>query len=517
MPYDESIPNRVREFAELLPVTKGPLAGHRFRFFPWQWDNVIKPLFGELKDDGFRKYRFCYVEVPKKNGKTPLAAVLGLYGLFADREVSPEVYIAAAEREQAGYCYEYAEKMLMDSEIDKKDYKRVPSRKRLINYRNNGFLQVLSSEAYSKHGINPSVVIIDELHAHQNDDLYYTLTSGTHYARNQQIVFIMSTAGKWDVEHIWYKIRSKAIQVRDNIVKQDNFLPVLYLADPEKDDPHDEEVWKRVNPSLNHLFTMDMMREEHQEATSGDPEQWARFRQLRLNMPVSQVKRWMPMEFWDKCAGKFDIDDLKGHVCYGGLDLSTKLDLTAFVLVFLPFDDDDTYKVVCQFYVPEDTVAERSKTDRVHYEAWVDSGFITATPGNVIDYEFIQKDIVKASEDYDLQEIGFDPWNASALANTLYNDYGIMMVEMRQGTKTLSEPAKDILVNVKQEKLSHAGNPVLRWCADNLVMIADANENIRPAKDKAVERIDGMVALINAWGRLIFSEYFGDPTVRTVS
>jgi phage terminase large subunit-like protein len=225
----------------------------------------------------------------------------------------------------------------------------------------------------------------------------------------------------------------------------------------------------------------------------------------------------MPMEFWDKCAGKFDIDDLKGHVCYGGLDLSTKLDLTAFVLVFLPFDDDDTYKVVCQFYVPEDTVAERSKTDRVHYEAWVDSGFITATPGNVIDYEFIQKDIVKASEDYDLQEIGFDPWNASALANTLYNDYGIMMVEMRQGTKTLSEPAKDILVNVKQEKLSHAGNPVLRWCADNLVMIADANENIRPAKDKAVERIDGMVALINAWGRLIFSEYFGDPTVRTVS
>jgi len=162
-------------------------------------------------------------------------------------------------------------------------------------------------------------------------------------------------------------------------------------------------------------------------------------------------------------------------------------------------------------------MADRSKSDKVHYNIWVEQGYIVATPGNVIDYDFIYRDIVAAADKYDLIEIGYDPWNATSIATSLYNDEDITMVEMRQGTKTLSEPAKDLLVNVKQGSIRHGGHPVLRWCADNLVMITDANENVRPAKDKAVDRIDGMVALINAWGRMMFSEEYADgPIMRAV-
>ncbi len=493
---------RVKRFIEDLKHTQGEWAGQPFRLMKWEWEEVVRPLFGTLKENGLRQYRYCYVEIPKKNGKSPLSAAIGLYMLCADREAAPEVYIAAADREQAGYVYRYAAGYVKSHELLDKRLKVLDSRKRIINHKNHGFLQVLSAESYTKHGINPSCVIFDELHAQPNDELWNTLTSGTDYARKQQIVFAMSTAGIWDKTSLWWRIREKARQIRDGIVRQDNFLPVLYIADPEKDDPEDEKLWKRVNPSLGHIFTLEKIREQFREAKL-DPVEYQNFLRFRLNIPVKQISRWMPMAAWDACGEKINPELLKGKKCYGGLDMSTKIDLTSFVLLFPPQEGLDKYVVVPRFYCPEDTIMERSRQDAVHYELWAKEGHLTATPGNVVDEEFILKDIVEASGAYSLQEIGFDPWGATSISNKLFNNHGIPMVEVRQGAKSMSEPAKDILAKVMKGELRHGGHPVLRWCADNLVMVRDANENIRPDKEKATDRIDGMVAMINAWNRVI--------------
>lgn len=496
---------RVKYFIEHLKHTQGEWEGKPFLLLPWQWDDVISPLFSTLKEDGFRQYRYCYVEIPKKNGKTPLSAAIALYMLTSDKEAAPEVYLAAADRAQAGYIYRYAAHMVEANEQLSKILKVVESRNRIINFRNNGFLQVLSAESYTKHGINPSCIVFDEIHTQPNDELWNTLTSGTDYARKQQLVFAMSTAGIYDKESLWWKMRERARQIKDGIIQQDNFLPVLYIADIDKDDPDDEEVWKRVNPSLGHIFTIDKVREQYREAKD-DPVEYSNFLRFRLNIPTKHISRWMPMDAWDSCGGDIDEESLLRRECYGGLDLSSTLDLTAFVLVFPPLNGDDRYIVKSMFYIPDDTILKRSKTDNVHYEVWQKKGFITATPGNVIDYAFIERDILDASKKYKLKEIGYDPWKATEISTRLFNVHGIHMVEMRQGAKTLSEPARKLLAQVMTGKINHGNNPVLRWCADNLVMTPDANENYRPDKEKATDRIDGMVALIMAYGRAMFTE-----------
>lgn len=498
---------RVKNFIENLTHTQGEWVEKPFLLLPWQWKEVILPLFGTMRPDGRRRYRFAYVEIPKKNGKTPLSAAVGLYMLCADREASPEVYLAASDREQAGYIYRYAAHMAQGNATLSKTLKVVDSRKRIINHRNNGFMQVLSSESYTKHGLNPSCIIFDELHAQPNDDLWNTLTSGTDTARQQQVVFVMSTAGIFNKESIWWRTREKARQIQEGIIRQDNFLPVLYLADPDPkvDDPEDPKVWKRVNPSMGHIFSMEKIQEHFREAKQ-DPVEYQNFLRFRLNIPIKSISRWLPMEAWEKCNGKIDAEALKGRPCYGGLDLSSKLDLTSFELEFPPIEKGEKIKILSRFYVPEDTIMKRSKQDKVHYDLWAKQGFLVATPGNVIDEAFIEKDIIEASKKFQLKELGYDPWGATSLATRLLNDHGIQMVEMRQGAKTLSEPAKDLLTKAMKGEINHGSHPVLRWCADNLVMVRDANDNVRPDKEKATDRIDGMVALIMAHGRATFAK-----------
>jgi len=507
MPFNESKVLKVKKFIENLTYSKGEWAGKPFRLIPWQWEKVIYPGFGTMREDGFRQYRFIYVEIPKKSGKTELGGAIALYMLCADKEGKPEVYSAAGDKDQAGLVYSAAAEMVIHSPVLKKYLKVLDSRKRIVNRRNSGFYQVLSSESELQHGLSPSAIIFDELHAQPTDRLWNVLTSGTDYARKQQLVMVLTTAGVYDKNSIWWKIRTKAIQISKGIVPQPNFLPVLYIADQEKDDPNDEEVWKRVNPSLDHIFNLDKIREDF-EAAKNDPVEYQNFLRFRLNIPIKQLSRFIPMDKWDKCAGKPDIEALKGRVCCGGLDLSSKIDLSAFVLVFPPEEEDGFWDILCYFYCPEEGIMKRSRIDKMHYEIWQKQGFLTAMPGNVIDYEWIKKDIFKAAKDYKFLECGFDPWNATQIANDVMtqlnptsNKTGFQMVELRQGAKTFNEPMKDLLVKIMNKKIRHGGNPVLRWCADNLVVRKDANGNIAPDKEKATEKIDGVVALVMALDR----------------
>lgn len=510
---------RVKRFIEsYCTYSKGEWAGKPFRLLPWQWDDLIKPLFGTVNDDGYRQYRTAYVEIPKKNGKTELMAALGLYMLTNDGEKGAEVYCAAADREQAAICYQAAAAMVRNNDDLGKHLKCLDSRKRLIYQKHNSFLQVLSSESYTKHGLNPSAVIIDEIHAHPNDELYNVLTAGTDYARRQQVVLIITTAGIYDKNSIWWRLRSKAIQVRGGIIQDPRFLPVLYLADPEKDREDDEELWKRVNPSLGQIFTLDKIRQDYQEARQ-NPVDLQNFKRFRLNIPIRQLSKWMPMDKWDQCAGLVDAEKLKGRVCYGGLDLSSKLDLAAYILVFPP-EGGSTYEILCKFYCPEKSIMERSRTDSVRYDIWQEQGLLIATPGDVIDYDFIEKDIIQSTRDYQVMEIGYDPWNATNTAtrimqelNPTNDEHGFLMVEMRQGARTFNEPMKDLLVQVIGGNIRHGGHPVLRWCADNLVVRSDPNGNIAPNKEKATEKIDGMVALIMAYGRAMVNKEESQPEI----
>jgi phage terminase large subunit-like protein len=232
------------------------------------------------------------------------------------------------------------------------------------------------------------------------------------------------------------------------------------------------------------------------------------FKRFRLNIPIRSLTRWMPMDKWDACADPVDRAALRGRPCYGGLDLASTLDLTAFVLVFPPDHPEGTWDVLVKAYCPEVGILKRSRSDKVNYGVWQQQGFLTATPGDVTDYEWVKRDVLQAAKDYQLREVGFDSWNATQIAadlmgelNPTSSEHGFQMVEMRQGAKTLNEPMKSLLAYVMKGQVRHGGHPVLRWCADNLVVRQDANGNIAPDKERATEKIDLLVAGIMAWGR----------------
>lgn len=492
----------VRFIQTLCTHTKGKWAGKPFTLIRWQF-LLLWQLFGQCKQDGTRQYRICYCEIPKKNGKSELAAALALLLLVGDDEIGGEVYSAAADKNQASLVYMVASDMAKNNTVLSERLMVRDSVKRIIDPNTSSFYQVLSAEVNTKHGLNPSGIIFDEIHAQPNDKLWRVLTSGTDYAREQQLIFAISTAGEYDINSIWWKVREKARLIENGTIIEEDFLPILYIADKDKDDPEDRKLWARVNPSIGHIFTQEKIEKDYQKAKN-DPVEYIDFLRFRLNIPVNAVNRWLPMDHWDKCNNEIEISSLEGRTCYGGMDLASKVDLTSLCLVFPPAKEGEGWVVLSKFYVPEETIRKRSHQDNVRYDIWVNSGFITATPGNVCDYGYIKKDIIDASELYNLGELGYDPWGATDIATTLFNDYGIDMIELRQGYKTLSEPSKFLLESVMTHRLNHMGHPVLRWCADNAVVKSDENENIRPAKDKSTDRIDGVVALIMALSRAMF-------------
>ena len=483
---------------------KGRWAGQQFSLLGWQMD-IIKQAFGTLKKNGKRQYRTVYIEIPKKNGKSELSSAIALYGLTADGEQGGEVYSAAGEREQASLVYYPAAQMVRNNPVLDGRLKIIDSRRRIVDFHTNSFYQVLSSESYSKHGINPSVIIFDELHAQPNRELWDVLTEGTDVAREQQLIFVITTAGVFDKESIGWQVHDYAVRVKEARDRGEEidptFLPIIHAA-PEDADWEDEEVWTACNPSFGTIFDIDNLR-EHCTAAKNDPARLNNFLRFRLNRWVGQVERWLPMDKWVLCGEDFDKDALVKRECYGGLDLSSSIDLTAFVLVFPPDKRGERWKILPKFYIPEDNIFERAKRDRVPYDMWVRAGLIVATPGNVVDYGFIRRDVNNASKIYNLKEVAFDPWGAVRLATDLHEADGINMVEFRQGWKSMSPPMKDLLKMTLSGELQHDNHPTLRWCANNLAVKIDAAENVKPEKDKSYERIDGVVALTMGLGRAL--------------
>lgn len=502
--FDQARADRAVAFIENLKHTKDPWYGVNFDLQDWQYE-FISDVFGHVKTDGYRQYNTAYLEVPKKNGKTDMAAACGLYLTCADGEHGAEVYGAAADRQQASIAFDVAVEMVDQSPALKKRIKLVLSQKRMIYLPTKSFYQVLSAEAYTKHGFNVQGVIFDELHAQPDRELYDILTKGSGDARMQPLFLLITTAGDDpDRKSIGWEVHQKAVEVLNGTKHIDNFYAKIYGV-AEDEDWEDEANWIKVNPSVGHNLRLETFRQWYKEA-KGNPAEERTFRQLRLNQWLKfKTTKWVSLDKWDATAGIVIPEKLRGRRCFGGLDLSTKIDITAYVLVFPPEEPDQKWEVLWKFWIPEENMKERVKKDHVPYDRWVKEGFIQTTPGNVIDYKFIEKDILRSRDLYEIQEIGFDPWNAQQVATNL-DDEGLVMVEVRQGYKSMSPPMKDLEGFIEGKKINHGGNPVARWMFGNLEVKMDENENVRPVKSKSTERIDGIVALINAMARGILDE-----------
>lgn len=499
--YDKERADRAVMFIENLKHTKGKWDNKNFFLLPWQ-EQIIRDVFGIVDENGNRQFRTAFVEIAKKQGKSELAAAVALYLLYADNEPSAEVYGAAADRQQASIVFDVAKKMVEKSPALMRRSKIMAATKRIVNYRNGGFYQVLSAEVATKHGLNVSGLVFDELHAQPNRNLYDVLTKGSGDAREQPLYFLITTAGT-DRESICYEIHQKALDILSGKKVDPTFYPVVYgLKDDE--DWHDEANWYKANPSLGQTITIDRVRDMYREVLDNPAEENV-FKQLRLNMWVASLTRFIPEHIFELGSEKIDLESLSGRECYGGLDLSSTGDITALVLIFPPRNETEKYILLPFFWVPEETIPLRVRRASVPYDVWKQQGHLMATEGNVVHYGFIEQFICKLSEMYHIKEIAVDRWNATMLTQNLEGD-GFTMVPFGQGYASMSPPTKEFYKLLMEGQIIHGGHPVLRWMAGNVVVDTDPAGNIKPTKARSPEKIDGIVAAIMALDRAIRHE-----------
>ena len=496
--YDKALADYAVFFIQALRHTKGTWAGKPFELIDWQ-EQIVRDIFGTLKPNGYRQFNTAYVEIPKKMGKSELAAAVALLLTCGDGEERAEVYGCAADRNQASIVFNVAADMVRFCPALSKRVKIIDSMKRLIYQPTGSIYQVLSADVGNKHGFNTHGVVFDELHTQPNRKLYDVMTKGSGDARMQPLYFLITTAGD-NQNSICWEVHQKALDILTGRKHDSTFYPVIYVAEHD-DDWTDPKVWKKANPSLGITVGIDKVKAACESARQNPAEENS-FRQLRLNQWVKQSIRWMPMDKWDTCSFTVDPASLEGRVCYGGLDLSSSTDITAFVLVFPPIDEDDRYSVLPYFWIPEDNIDLRVKRDHVNYDLWEHQGFIKATEGNVVHYGYIESFIEELGTKYNIREIAFDRWGAVQMVQNL-EGMGFTVVPFGQGFKDMSPPTKELMKLTLEEKIAHGGHPVLRWMMDNIYIRTDPAGNIKPDKEKSTEKIDGSVATIMALDRAI--------------
>lgn len=504
--FDEKKARRVIRFIECLKHTKGEFHGKPFKLLPWQ-EKIIRDVFGTVrdKDPSMRQYNQVYIEIGKKNGKSELGAALALNMLINDDEWKAEVYSCASDRQQAAIVFDVAVDMVRQNPTLSKLIKIIPSTKRMVYQPTGSIYQVLSSEVATKHGLNVSACIFDELHTQPTRALYDVMTQGSGDARKQPLWFFLTTAGT-DRNSVCWEVHQKALDILEGRKHDPRFYPVVYGL-PDDADWQDEQNWYKCNPSLGYTITIDKVRDAYHKALE-TPADENMFRQLRLNQWVKQSIRWMPMDKWDECGAPVIPGDLEGRVCYAGLDLSSTSDLTTLVLVFPPSDESEPYQILPFFWLPEETLPLRVRRDHVMYDVWEKQGFLQTTEGNVVHYGFIEKFICELGEKYNIREIAYDRWNATQMVQNLEDD-GFTMIPFGQGFRDMSPPTKELMRLVLEHRLAHGGHPVLRWNMDNAFVRTDPAGNLKIDKQKSTEKVDGAVALVMALDRAMKNQNSG--------
>lgn len=491
-------------FQECLRHCEGQVAGQLFKLENWQ-KAIIGNLFGWKRKDAqgriVRRFRELFLYVSRKNGKTPLAAGICNYVMFCDGEPGAQIYCAAASQDQAGALYRHAvEQVKQEPELMSRARIYRAMKSIVLKDDEATVFKVLSADADTKHGGNPHLILIDELHAQPNRNLVDTLTTGFASQNRKQPLCVYITTADYDRESICNEKYEYACKVRDGVIDDPAFLPVVFelKADDAWDDPAN---WIKANPNLGVSVSAEYLAREVAKAKE-TPSYENTFRRLHMNQRTRTDQKWLDVDAWDKGASPSIaelIEAVRGVPCCAGLDLSTTTDVAAFLLAFkLP---ENRIALLAWFWVPGDSAEKRERRDKVPYQTWARQGLIKLTPGNVQDYDQIKADINEIGKQFQVKEIAFDPWNATQLANQLAGD-GFQMVQFRQGFVSMSEPSKELEKLVVAGQLLHGGNPVLRWMASNAVIKTDPAGNIKPDKAKSTERIDGIVAGVMAIGRI---------------
>jgi phage terminase large subunit-like protein len=495
--FDEAAGAKVLKFFSILHHSKGEWAGQLIELEPWQ-QFMLWCLFGWKRADGTRRFRTAYLEVARKNGKSTIAAGVGLYGLILDNESGSEVFAASTKKDQSLIVFSEAVRMVKASPMLKK---------RIKIFRNNlniegtaSKFEPLGADSDTMDGLNLHMAICDEIHAWKTRDVWDKLNTATG-ARRQPLMFGITTAG-YDRHSLCWVLNEYTKKILDRVVDDDSFFGMIFTLD-DGDDWQDESTWIKANPNLGVSKKLDDLRRGSKRAQEIPSEQNS-FLRLHLNMWTQSETKWMPIEHWRQCGVPLDYSKLAGRKCYAGLDLSSTSDLTAWVLVFPPLRGEDVYLVLPRFWIPEDNLQKRVHDDRVPYDVWLRGGHLMSTPGNVIDYDFIFDQVERDAKQFKVEEIAFDRWGAARVVNVLQAK-GLVCVEFGQGFASMSPPMKELERLVMSHKIAHGNNPVLNWMADNVVIHLDAAGNIKPDKEKSREKIDGIVAMVMGLDRAMRS------------
>lgn len=491
--FCEDSARKALKLFDYLKHSKGEWAGNNIILEPWQaWK--IACVFGWKNiDDDKRRFRTVYDEVARKNGKTTTLSGIGLYGLTKDEEGGPEIYSAATKRDQSRLLFVEACRMIKQSTPLKK--RLDVQQHKIINHANYGSFQPLSADGQTMDGLNPHFALIDELHAHKTGEIWDVLKSALG-SRSQPLIWAITTAG-FNKNGICYEIRDYASKVLNGIIDDDSFFAIIYTID-DGDDWQDESVWIKANPNLGVSVSMSYLRDQARQATVM-PTAKVNFLTKHLNIWVTGASQWCNIELWKACGTDYLPDEITDPVeVYLGIDLASVSDIASIGGIAIM--SDGRWLTFGKHYLPEDAVDNNLRKSMIPFKNWHENGWLTLTPGNIIDYNWIKSDILTIMERYNVKEIAFDRWNSSQLVNDLM-EFGAPMVAFGMGFASINAPMKELERRYLSKEIEHPNDPVLNWAMSNVVADQDPAGNVKPAKNKSSEKIDPAVALIMAVGR----------------
>ena len=505
--FDRQAAQHAIDFFGFLKHSKGEWAGQPFVLSPWQ-QFVLWCLFGWKRADGLRRFRVGYIEVPRKNGKSTLVAGIGLYAMVADGEPGAEVYSAATKRDQAKLSWGEAVRMVKASPALSKMVKHWRASDTLMVEATSSKFVPLGADADTMDGLNVHVALVDEVHAHKTRDVVDVLETATG-ARRQPLQIEITTAGT-DQTSVCYEHHGYGEQILSGTIEDDTwFVFIATIDEGEKwDDP---AVWAKANPNYGISVKPDDLARKAAKASRLPAAQNA-FKRLHLDVWTQQVTRWIDLALWDENAGEVDLAALVGKICHGGLDLGSVSDITSWVKVFPREDDPEEVDILCRFWVPEARLTDDTNQYRAQYQAWADQGWLDVTPGNAVDYGFIRQAIIEDALAYKIQDLNVDRLFQGYQVSQELTDEGLAVFGLGQGFMSMAAPVKEFERRLLGGKLHHAGNPVLRWMADNVTVRQDPAGNLKPDKAASQGKIDGIVSLIMAIDRAMRHE----PSKRSV-
>lgn len=507
--FDEKSAGFAIDFFSFLRHTKGRWAGQPVMLEPWQ-QFMIWCIYGWKRvDTGFRRFQIVYIEVARKNGKSTMFAGLGILGVMADGEAEAEVYSAATKKDQAKIIWDQACSMVKKSS-DIKKHISLFQNSIVVKSSGSKFIP-LSSDTDSMDGLNVSMGLIDEYHAHKNDEMYNVLRSAMG-SRDQPLLAIITTSG-FNTASSCKREHDYVSQLLEGRQINENYFGIIYTLD-KGDDWQDEQNWIKSNPNLGVSINIEGLRSQFNEARSR-PSKINEFKTKRLNIWTNAYTRWILGEKWTKNVSDISLDNFKGRRCYAAIDLSTTIDISGYCLCFPPEGNETKYSLFWKFFIPEEGLRDRSLKEDVPYDVWINKGYVVPTPGDVIDYDYIQDDLLKAAENFEIVELPHDPYNATQFINNL-SSLGFTCIQFNQSIKSISPASKNFERMVLRNEIVVEENPVMDYMISSAEIYTDANQNIKvikPDRKSSNKRIDGVIMAIMALYRASVSEDTDGPSV----